>query len=140
LSKDDLQDPSSWSSSPLLLLCDIHSILLAGYHCKEGCAPSQSQVHVGGNDGLNSQDGASQEQKDVSLTIPQLNRLTEASLVRGEDAKCTRCKTSLLPPLRFSYDRLSIVFTRLLCEIRSHLNRGSLDRLYHRFNAFCLGR
>ncbi len=86
LPKDDFQDPSSWSSSPLLLLRDIHSTLLAEYNCKEGCAPSQSQVHVWANDGLSSQDGASQQQEDAPVTIPQLNRLTEASLMRGEDA------------------------------------------------------
>ncbi len=33
LPKDDLQDSSSWSSSPLLLLHDIHSKLLADYNC-----------------------------------------------------------------------------------------------------------
>jgi hypothetical protein len=33
LSKDDLQDSSSWSSSPLLLLRDIHSKLLTQYNC-----------------------------------------------------------------------------------------------------------
>ena len=57
LPKDDLQDPSSWSSSPLLLLRDIHSKLLAEYGCKEGCALSQSQAHVGARGGLSSQDG-----------------------------------------------------------------------------------
>jgi hypothetical protein len=64
LSKDDLQDPSSRSSSPLMLLCDIHSKVLTEYNCKEGCVPSQSQGHVGSNDGLNlsrgSQDSVSQ--------------------------------------------------------------------------------
>ena len=63
----------------------IHSNLLTEYNRKEGCTPSQSQVYVGVNDGLSSQDGASQEE-DAPLTIPQLNRLTEASLMRGEDA------------------------------------------------------
>jgi len=77
--------PESWSSSPLLLLRDIHSKLLPEYNCKEGCAPSESQVHVDANDGLSSQDGALQQQVDVTLLIPQLNRHTEASLVRGED-------------------------------------------------------
>ena len=47
LPKDDLQDSSSWSSSPLVLLHDIHSKLLTHSDCKEGCDPSQSQVHVG---------------------------------------------------------------------------------------------
>jgi hypothetical protein len=55
------------------------------------------------------------------------------SLLISTDAlcrKCTRCKTLWLrlPPLSFSYYRLSIAFTRLMCEIRSHLNRGILDR------------
>jgi hypothetical protein len=44
LPKDDLQDSSSCSSSPLLLLCDIHCKLLTQYDCKEVCARSQSQV------------------------------------------------------------------------------------------------
>ncbi len=43
LPKDELKDPSSWSSSPLLLLRDIHSKLLAEYNCKE--SSSQSQVN-----------------------------------------------------------------------------------------------
>ncbi len=58
LSKDDLKDPSSWSSSPLLLLRDIHSKFLTEYNWKE--ASSQSQVNVGGSGGLRSQDGVSQ--------------------------------------------------------------------------------
>ncbi len=86
LPKDDLQDSSSWSSSPLLLLRDIHSKLLTKYNCKEGCAPSQSQAHVGARGGLSSQDGVSQQQQDAPLSIPQLNHLHEASIVWGEDA------------------------------------------------------
>ena len=78
LPKDDLKDPSSWSSSPLLLLRDMHSKLLAEYNCKEACAPSQAQAHVGSNDGLSSQDGASQQQQDATFIVPQLNRLHEA--------------------------------------------------------------
>jgi hypothetical protein len=70
LPKDDRKDPSSWSSSPFLLLRDIHSKLLAEYNCKEGCSPSQTQAHVGSNDGLNSQDGASQQEEDVSFIVP----------------------------------------------------------------------
>ena len=58
LPQDDLQDSSSWSSSPLVLLRDIHSKLITHYECKEGCAPSQSQVHVGARGGRSSQDGA----------------------------------------------------------------------------------
>ena len=63
LPKDDLQDPSSWSSSPLLLLRDIHSKLLTEYGCKEGCAPSQSQAHAGVSGRLSSQDGDAQQQE-----------------------------------------------------------------------------
>ena len=57
-SKDDLQDSSSWSSSPHLLLRDIHSKLLTDYNCK---------------------DGVSQLQEDASLYIPQL-RVATASM------------------------------------------------------------
>ena len=42
--------------------------------------------------------------------------------------KCTRYKTILLLLMNLSYCRLSIAFTRLMCEIRSYLNRGILDR------------
>ena len=61
LSKDDLQDPSSWSSSPVLLLRDIHSNLLDDYDCKEGSGPSQSQTHTGVSGRLSSQDGDTQQ-------------------------------------------------------------------------------
>jgi hypothetical protein len=47
LSKDDLQDSSSWSSPPLLLLRDIHSKFLSDYDCKEACVPSQSPTIQG---------------------------------------------------------------------------------------------
>jgi hypothetical protein len=76
LPKDDLQDPSSWSSSSFLLLCDIHSKLLAEYNCKEGCSPSQTQTYVGSNDGLNSQDGTSQQEEDVSFIVPSGTKKT----------------------------------------------------------------
>jgi hypothetical protein len=86
LPKDDLQDSSSWSSRPLLLLRDIHSKLLADYGCKEVCAPSQSQAQAGASGGLSSQDGDAQQQETAPLLLPQLNRLSEAYHVRGEDA------------------------------------------------------
>jgi hypothetical protein len=35
LPKDDLKDPSTWSSPPLVLLQDIHDGLLANYDCKD---------------------------------------------------------------------------------------------------------
>jgi hypothetical protein len=84
LPKDDLWDSSSWSSPPLLLLRDIHSKLLTQYDCKEVCAPSQSQVHVGARGGISSQDGVPQQQQAAPLSIPQLNRLLEVSLVQDE--------------------------------------------------------
>ena len=101
LPKDDLRDSSSWSSPPLVLLCDIHSKLLAQYNCKEEvCEQSQSQVNVGSGAGPNpqsqvnigagprpsSQDGVSQLQEPAPLSLPQLNRLVEASFVRDESS------------------------------------------------------
>jgi hypothetical protein len=84
LSKDDLRDSSSWSSPPLLLLCDIHFNLIDKYDCKEVCATSQSQVNVGASARLGSQDGVSQQQETAPLSLPQLNRLFEASFARDE--------------------------------------------------------
>ncbi len=84
LPKDDVKDPSSWSSSPLLILRDIHSNLLSDYNCKE--TSSQSQVNVGGSSGLSSQAGVSQQQETAPLPIPQLNRLFKASFVRDESS------------------------------------------------------
>jgi hypothetical protein len=57
------QDSCSWSSAPLLLLRDIHSKLLTHYDCKEGCAPSQSQAHVGARGGRSSQTESSHQQE-----------------------------------------------------------------------------
>ncbi len=84
LPKDDLRDSSSWSSPPLLLLRDIHCKLLTQYDCKEVCTPSQSQVNVGANARLRSQDDVSQQQGAAPLSLPQLNRLFEASFLRDE--------------------------------------------------------
>ena len=42
--------------------------------------------------------------------------------------------------MNLSYCLLSIVFTRLMCEIRSYLSRGSLDRLSHRLKTHFLTR
>ena len=39
LPKDDLKDPSAWSSPPLVLLRDIHDGLLAKYDCKDSAPP-----------------------------------------------------------------------------------------------------
>ena len=84
--KDDLRDSSSWSSPPLLVLRDIHSKLLTQYECKEVCAPSQSQDNVRSGVRSSSQDGVSQQQEPVPLSLPQLNRLVETSFVRDESS------------------------------------------------------
>jgi hypothetical protein len=75
LPKDDLKDPSSWSSSTLLLLRNIHSKLESS---------SQSQFNVGGSGGLSSQDGVSQQKEADPLSLPQINRLFEVSFVWDE--------------------------------------------------------
>ena len=68
-----------------MFLRDIHSKLLTHYDCQEDCALTQSQVHVGARGGRSSQDGVSQQQEAAPLVVPQLNRLHETFLVRGED-------------------------------------------------------
>ena len=84
LPKDDLWDSSSWSSTPLLILHDIHSKLLSDYRCKEGYAPSLSRVNVGTSGGISSQDGVSQQQEVSTLSIPQFRPLIEDSFVSDE--------------------------------------------------------
>ena len=86
LPKDDLRDSSSWSSPPLVLLRDIHYELLTQFDCKEVCASSPSQVNAGAGARPSSQDGVSQQQETSSLSLPQLNRLVEASFVRDESS------------------------------------------------------
>ena len=48
--------------------------------------PSQSQVNVGASTRLNSKDGVSQQEETAPLSIPQLNRLFEASFARDESS------------------------------------------------------
>ena len=79
LPKDDLRDSSSWSSSLLILLRDIHSKFITQYDYKEVCAPSPSQVNTGTGARLSSQVGVSQQEETAPLSIPELNRLIEAS-------------------------------------------------------------
>jgi hypothetical protein len=105
LPKDDLKDPSSWLSSPLLLLRDIHSKLLAEYNCKE--ASSQSQVNVGASGGLSSQDGVSQQQEASRLSIPQLKLLIEASFVRDESSASNAAVTAIPSQHRVTQQILS---------------------------------
>ncbi len=104
---DDLQDSSSWSSPPLLLLRDIHSKLLTQYDCKESCASSQSQANVGVSDRLNSQDGVSQYQDAVPLSIPHVNRLIESSIVRDESSVSNTAVTVIPSQYRFTLQILS---------------------------------
>jgi len=85
LSKDDLKDPSTWSSPPLVLLRDIHDGLLAKYDWKD-TAPPQSQPGSRARVGHSQQDGDAQQQEAGPLLLPQLTRLHEAYHVRGEDA------------------------------------------------------
>jgi hypothetical protein len=87
----DLWVSSSWSSPPFLFLRDIHSKFLTQYDCKEVCAPSQSQVHVGASGGISSQDGVSQQQEADPLSIPQFKRLLEGSFVRDENSTSKGC-------------------------------------------------
>ncbi len=94
--KDDLRDSSSWSSSPLMLLRDIHSKLIDQYDCKEVCAPSPSQVNTGAGARLSSQDGVSQQQETTSLSLPQINRLFEASFV-WDESSVSNSDTTVIP-------------------------------------------
>ena len=97
LPKDDLRDSSSWTSPPFVLLRDIHSKLLTQYDCKEVCAPSQSQVNVGASARLSSHDGVSQQQEAAPLSLPQLNRLFEASFVRDESSASNDDDVATIP-------------------------------------------
>jgi hypothetical protein len=105
LHQDDFKDPSSWSSSLLLFLRDIHSKLLAEYNCKE--SSSQSQVNVGVSGGLSSQDGVSHHQEASRLSIPKLNRLFEASFVRDESSTSNAAVTAIPGQRRVTQQILS---------------------------------
>ena len=84
LPKDDLKDSSSWSSTPSVLLRDIHNDLLTNYDYKDSAPPpTQSGPRV--RPGHNSENGVSQQEEVTPLFIPQLNRLHESYIVRGED-------------------------------------------------------
>ncbi len=66
LPKDDLKDSSTWSSTPLVLLRDIHDGLLTKYDCKDSVTPpTQSGTRARPTrdfqDGL---DGVSQQEVD----------------------------------------------------------------------------
>ena len=107
LTKNDLWESSSWSSPPFLFFRDIHSKFLTQYDCKEVCAPSQSQVHVGSSGGISSQDGVSQHQETVPLSIPHLNRLIETSFVLDESSASPMLLLLLSPHSRGLSNRSS---------------------------------
>ncbi len=86
LPKDDLQDSSSWSSPPLLLLRDIHSTLISQYNWKEVCVPSQSQGNVGACARMKSQDGVPQQQQAAPLFLPRLDCHFEDTFVWDENS------------------------------------------------------
>ena len=48
--------------------------------------PPQSQTSMGARVGRSQQDGDAQQQEAAPLFLPQLNRISEAYHVRGEDA------------------------------------------------------
>jgi hypothetical protein len=84
--KDNLRDSSSWSSSPLVLLRDIHATLISQYDCKEVCAPSPSQGNVGNSPRPSSQNGVPQQQEVAPLSLPRLDRLFETSFAQDESS------------------------------------------------------
>ena len=90
-----------------MLLHDIHSKLITQYDCKEVCAPSPSQVNAGASGGLSSQDGVSQQQEAAPLSIPQLNRLIEASFVRDESSASNADVTAIPSQHRVTQQILS---------------------------------
>jgi hypothetical protein len=63
-----------------VFLRDIHSNLLTQYDCKEVCVTSQSQVNLGAGAGPNSPSKVNMGTGPPPSSIPQLNRLVEASL------------------------------------------------------------
>ena len=67
LPKDDLKDSSSWSSSPLVILRDIHDDLLTNYDDKDTPPPVQPGVRA--RPGRNSQDGVSQQEEAAPLFL-----------------------------------------------------------------------
>jgi hypothetical protein len=105
LSKDDLQDSSSWSSSSFLLLRDIHSKFLSDYRCKEDCVPSQSQVNVGSSGRLSSQDGVSQQQESPPPSIPQIQWHDSQERMGTGSTRTTSFSVSLDSILSGSFSR-----------------------------------
>jgi hypothetical protein len=100
----DLRDSSSWSSSPLMLLRDIHSKFIDQYDCKDVCTSSPSQVNAGDRARPSCQEGVPQQQETAPLSLPQVNRLFEASFAWDESSASTagvvtnvRCDRGIKP-------------------------------------------
>jgi hypothetical protein len=70
--------------------------LLTQYDWKEVCAPSQSQVNVGTSARLSSQDGVSHQEETATFSLPQFNRLFEASFVR-EESSASNADVAVIP-------------------------------------------
>ena len=69
---------------PVVILRDIHSDLLPKYDCKDSVTPPTLPGERT-RTGYDSKDGVSQEQEDVPLFLPNLDRFYEANFW-GEDA------------------------------------------------------
>ena len=72
-----------------MFLRDIPSKIIDQYDCKEVCATSPSQVNTGARARPSSQDGVPPQQETAPLSLPQLNRLFEASFARDESSAST---------------------------------------------------
>ena len=68
---------------------------------------SQSQVNIGAGPRPSSQDGISQLKEPVPLSIPQLNRLVEASVVRDESSVSNADVPAIPSQLRVTQQILS---------------------------------
>jgi hypothetical protein len=82
LPKDDLQDSDSWSSSPRVILRDIHSHLIVNCYCKDTVTPP-SKPGARARVGRSQQDGDAQQQEDNPLLLLQGTRLHEVYHVWG---------------------------------------------------------
>jgi hypothetical protein len=69
--------------------------------------PSPSQVNVETSGRLSSQDGVSHEEETTSLSLPQINRLIEASFVRDESSDSKVDATAIPSQYRVTQQILS---------------------------------
>ena len=85
LPRDDLKDSSALSSTPLVLLRDIHNDLVTRYECKDSAPPLAQAGARRASSGRASQDGVPQQHEATPLFIPQLHHLNNQTNLRGED-------------------------------------------------------